>query len=129
MKIFSRFLILGRSSFFIVLFLFLTSSGEKKKYCIYRRYDLRYQYILTHISKQSILFRLEYDISDPYNVKWMSTNRNELDSLILIVGYKIDTALSQSGSNGYSYRLDGDCQYCDYYKTITQYNICEPHEY
>lgn len=114
---------------FLAFFMLVVMSCEKKKYCIYRRYDLRYQYVLTHSTRPSIGYALDYDFSDPFNVKWKSTNKSELDSLINTIGYKIDTALSQSGSNGYSYRLDGDCQYCDYYKSITQYNLCEPHEY
>jgi hypothetical protein len=112
------------------IFLVLTSIGcEKKKYCIYGRTDLRNEYILRHPIRDAISYSLKYDFTDPKNVFWVMENRRKLDSLISVEGYNIDTSSTlQSGSYTIRIAIDGDCQYCDYYKSINPRNYCEPYK-
>jgi hypothetical protein len=114
---------------FLVFLLLLTLSCEKKKYCIYGRMDLRYEYVLAHPSKQKILFELDYDYSNPKNVFWTNESKLRLDSLIRIEGYSIDTLLSE-GKYGDRQKTNGECQseICNYNKTIYEFNYCEEHE-
>jgi hypothetical protein len=113
--------------FFSVLF-FLTGC-EKKKYCIYGRLDLRAEYLLKHPTKDRIYFQLIYNYANPKNVLWDSENKKKLDSLLLKEGYTIDTtSFTQEGMFGYRFSISGNCQYCDYYKSIYQFNFCEEHE-
>lgn len=116
-------------SFFIVFIFLLATSCEKKKYCRYIRLDLRSEYLLRHPIKDRIYFRLNYNYSNPKNVFWDLENRKKLDSLIIIEGYKIDsTSFTQEGMYGLSFIIEGNCQYCDYYKSIYQNNLCDNYE-
>lgn len=105
----------------------LTVIGCKKKYCIYGRMDLRYQYTLNHSSKSTVTYYLDYNYSDLKNVIWTQDSKRRLDSLISKEGYFIDTSLT-THEFGYRYRVDENCQYCDYYKSINISNYCEQQE-
>lgn len=112
---------------FLVFLLCFILLGCKKKFCIYGRIDLRASYILANSSKPRLEYFFIYNSSDPKNIFW--TNKKELDSLINLEGYFIDTTIDQS-NYGYRYRVEGDgnCQYCDYNKTFYHNNYCELHE-
>lgn len=99
--------------------------AKKKQYCIYRRLDLIGEYLLVHPSKPSVSVVLQYDYSDPYSVYLADSSKRQLDSLTNIQGYKIDTSYK---STGYAYEIEGNCQYCDYYKSLYLYNVCEYRE-
>lgn len=111
---------------FIIFLLFLLlslNSCKKKQYCIYRRFDLPASYLLRHPTKISLDFRLNYNYSNPYNVYLEDSCIKILDSMIKLEGYNIDTSFK---NNGYSYKIEGNCQYCLYYHTFSQDIFCEP---
>lgn len=112
----------------IIVVLFFTFSCEKKKYCIYHRYDLRYQYLLGHATKEKIIFNLDYNYSDLKNVYWKLDNKRRLDSLISIEEYFFIDTSTRPYDYGKRYRIEGECIYCEYYKTINPSNFCEHHE-
>lgn len=113
---------------FIFFILFLNLSC-KKKFCFYHRSDLRYQYLLDHATKPKVIFSLDYNYSDPKNVFWTQKSRLELDSLINKEGYFHDTlSVSQAGYYGKRFTVEGECLYCDYYKSINSSSFCEQYE-
>lgn len=110
---------------FILFFLLSLNACKKKQYCLYRRHDLIGGYILLHPSKHTTLLYLQYDYSNPYNVYLADSSRRQLDSMINKEGYTIDT---QQKLTGFSYKIEGNCQYCSFYHTISQEIFCEPSE-
>lgn len=114
-----------KSLLLFILFLLLSLNAcKKKQYCIYRRYDLQSNYLLIHPTKKTILFYISYNHSNPYNVYKEDSSIKLLDSLINKENYSIDTIQSKD-MKGYTYEIDGNCQYCDYYHTISQNIFCE----
>lgn len=101
----------------------------EKKYCIYGLTHIRNTYNLIHPTKGRSNLWLNYDYSDPKNIFITSESQKKLDSLILIEGYNIDTtSIDQRHLYTIRIAIDGDCQYCDYYKSINPRNYCEPYK-